>query len=213
MVVPLPFAVPWFWNDWFRTTSICLYSYVLFRQVPYLHTLYFYCYFTMKACLWFSSRKLLRWSNRKCLVCTSSNFAHLWYGCRKSSVNKADVWKYKGIKGVSFGLRGRPCEVAADLDHIPCCEATVWMRWCSSAGLKLSKQILSVCLPQGEDIGAVCRNSEPAEGSTPADRPDPHLCCPLQSAQGTAPVSIVTSQMSRQWKCARLCTEKIFGFN
>lgn len=40
---------------------------------------------------------------------------------------------------------------------------------------------------QSEDSGAVCGNSEPAEGSKAADRPDARLRCPLQSAQGTAP--------------------------
>lgn len=51
-------------------------------------------------------------------------------------------------------------------------------------GLESCGIMSPVC--QGEDTGAVCGNGEPAKGSTPADYPDSPLCCPLQSAQGTA---------------------------
>lgn len=65
---------------------------------------------------------------------------------------------------------------------------------------------LSLCLSQSQDAGAVCGDSEPAEGSTAADRPDTRLCCPLQSAQGTTPVSMRpdTTQMSDS-ECVCAC--------
>lgn len=42
-----------------------------------------------------------------------------------------------------------------------------------------------VCPLKSEDIGAICWNCEPAEGSAPADHPDAHMCCTLQPSKGT----------------------------
>lgn len=50
-------------------------------------------------------------------------------------------------------------------------------------GLPVQTSLFS---PQSEDSGAVCGDREDGEGSTPSDCPDSHLCCPLQSVEGTA---------------------------
>lgn len=80
---------------------------------------------------------------------------------------------------------------------------------------RLNQSCGSHSLPQSEDFGAVCGNSESAEGSTPADRADTRLCCPLQFAQGTTSISIQSlllrdpdSESVFVWSAGQIFTHK-----